>query len=204
MIRLPKPPPRGDWRGRKNSNDENIPEASAALQNGCPEPAATDPDLNWAKQTAYRLLSLRPRSVREIERKLQEKGFNAATIKEALEKLRELKYLDDASFACQWARHLAVNKRWGDKKISADLQAKGLAAVLINQAIIEARSEITEDEAVSSLIRKKITKAKIGVQDIKEKKRIFRSLLGRGFPAGLILNKLGKIPEDNFHDEDGQ
>ena len=56
-------------------------------------------DLAAAKQKAYRLLSLRPHSEKELEKKLREKGFPAVVIKEALEKLHDLKYLNDASFA---------------------------------------------------------------------------------------------------------
>ena len=96
-------------------------------------------DLAAAKQKAYRLLSLRPHSEKELEKKLREKGFPAVVIKEALEKLHDLKYLNDASFAVQWARNLAVNKLWGNRKISASLQEKGIQVPLINDAVASAR-----------------------------------------------------------------
>jgi regulatory protein len=161
-------------------------------------------DIATAKQKAYRLLSLRPHSEKELEKKLREKGFSATVVKEALEKLHELKYLNDASFADQWARNLAVNKLWGNKKIIASLREKGVAAELINTAIEEARREISEEDALRVLIRKKMVRKKIDTIDIKEKKKIFQSLLGRGFPAGLILNKLGKAAEEQFNDEYGE
>jgi len=157
-----------------------------------------------ARQKAYRLLSLRPHSQRELEKKLRDRGFPEAARKEALEKLLDLKYLNDASFARQWARNLAVNKLCGNRKIIASLKEKGLAAHLIDKAIEEVRQEIPEGEAVALLIKKKITGKKIDLQDIKEKKRILQNLLARGFPAGLILNNLGKIPEEDSHGEDGQ
>jgi regulatory protein len=171
---------------------------------GNPAKTADYLDLPHALQIAYRLLSLRAHSAVEIEKKLRAKGFPAAVIKEALEKLHELKYLEDTSFASQWARNLAVNKLCGNRKIIASLKEKGIAAHLIEKAIEEVRQEIPEEEAVTLLIKKKVTGKEINLQDIKEKKRIFQNLLGRGFPAGLILNKLGKIPEEDFHGEDGQ
>jgi regulatory protein len=161
-------------------------------------------DLPHALQKAYRLLALRAHSVYEIEKKLHQKEFPAAVIKEALEKLHELKYLDDNSFACRWARNLAVNKLCGNRKIIASLKEKGIAAHLIDKALEEVRQEIAEEEAISLLIKKKITGKEINLLDIKDKKRIFQNLSGKGFPAGLILNKLGRIPEDDFHGEDGQ
>ena len=160
-------------------------------------------DLAAAKQKAYRLLALRPHSEKELEKKLREKGFPAVVIKETLEKLHDLKYLNDASFAKGLARNLAVNKLWGNRKIIASLQEKGIAAQFIDDAIAAARLEISEDEAIAILVQKKTVKKKPAAFDIKEKHKIFQSLTGRGFPLGLILNKLGKKAEEEFNGENG-
>jgi len=161
-------------------------------------------DLAAAKQKAYRLLSMRPHSEKELEKKLREKGFPAVVIKEALEKLHDLKYLNDASFAIGWARNLAVNKLWGDRKIFVNLREKGVEAELISAAVEEARREISEEEAIAFLIKKKASRKKLDILDLKEKKRIFQSLMGRGFPPGLILKKLGKTAEEEIHAENGE
>jgi len=153
-------------------------------------------DLAAAKQKAYRLLSMRPHSEKELEKKLREKGFSAAVVKEALEKLLDLKYLNDASFAKGLARNLATNKLWGNRKIIASLREKGVADRLIDDAVAAARQELSEEEAIVILIKKRAAKKKAAVMDIKEKQRIFQSLMGRGFPPGLILNKLGKSAEE--------
>lgn len=161
-------------------------------------------DLAAAKQKAYRLLSIRPHSEKELEKKLRGKGFSAAVVKEALEKLHDLKYLDDASFAVQWARNLAVNKLRGDKKIFVNLREKGVEAELISAAVEEARREISEEEAIAFLIKKKASRKKVNILDLKEKKRIFQSLMGRGFPPGLILKKLGKTAQEEINAENGE
>jgi len=155
-------------------------------------------DLAAAKQKAYRLLSARPHSEKELARKLREKGFPAAVIKEALENLLDLKYLNDASFADSWARNLAANKLWGNRKIIASLQEKGVAAPLIDEAVLSARRELPEEEAIAILLRKRGARRKATTLDIKEKQRIFQYLMGRGFPPGLILNKLGKRAEEEI------
>jgi regulatory protein len=199
VIRYSQPRRKSYRGGEHNFNDAAAPDNA-----GKPINTTDYLDLHHARQKAYRLLSLRAHSAHEIEKKLRDKGFSAVVIKEALEKLHDLKYLDDASFACQRALNLAVNKLWGNRKIIASLQEKGIAAHLIGKAIEEVRREIPEGEAVTLFIKKKIAGKKIGLQDIKEKKRILQNLLGRGFPAGLIFNKLGKIPEEDSHGEDGQ
>ncbi len=182
------------YRGNNKSlNNNALPDDSDSDNAVIPAKTADYLDLPSARQKAYRLLSVRPRSAGEIEKKLREKGFPAAVIKEALEKLFDLKYLNDSSFASQWARNLAVNKLWGNRKIIASLKEKGIAAHLIDKAIEEVRQEIPEEEAIAVLIKKKMAGRKIDLQDIKEKKRIFQNLRGRGFPAGLILSRLGNI-----------
>lgn len=159
-------------------------------------------DLAAAKQKAYRLLSLRPHSEKELEKKLREKGFPAVVIKETLEKLHDLKYLNDASFAAGWARNLVVNKLWGNRKIIASLREKGIAADLIDLSIEQAREELPEEKSIEILIKKRAAKNKSSVFDVKEKQKIFQAMMGRGFPAGLILNKLGKASEENSNGED--
>ena len=159
-------------------------------------------DLEAAKQEAYRLLSLRPHSEKELEKKLREKGFPAVVIKETLEKLHDLKYLNDASFASQWARNLVVNKLWGNKKITASLREKGLTADLIDSSIEQAREELPEEAAIEILIRKKAAKRKSAALVIKEKQKIFQALMGRGFPPALILDKLRKIKKEDIDGED--
>jgi regulatory protein len=159
-------------------------------------------DLAAALQKAYRLLSLRPHSEKELEKKLREKGFPAVVIKETLEKLHDLKYLNDASFAVSLARNLAVNKLWGNKKIALNLREKGIATDLIDLSMEQARQELPEEEAIEALIKKKAAKKKLTAFDVKEKQRIFQSLMGRGFPPGLILNKLGRIKKEDIDGED--
>ena len=161
-------------------------------------------DLEAAKQKAFRLLSLRPHSEKELEKKLREKGFPAVVIKETLEKLHDLKYLNDASFASQWARNLVVNKLWGNKKITSSLREKGLTADLIDSSIEQAREELPEEEAIEIIIKKKAAKRKTSALDFKEKRKIFQALMGRGFPPGLILNKLGRMKKEDIDGEDWQ
>ena len=159
-------------------------------------------DLAAAKQKAYRLLSMRPHSEKELEKKLREKGFPAVVIKETLEKLHDLKYLNDASFAAGWARNLVVNKLWGNRKIIASLREKGIAMDLIDLSIEQARQELPEEEAIEILIKKKAAKKKPSAFDVKEKQKNFQALMGRGFPPGLILNKLGRIKKEDIDGED--
>lgn len=159
-------------------------------------------DLEAAKQKAFRLLSLRPHSEKELEKKLREKGFPAVVVKETLEKLHDLKYLNDEYFAKSLARNLAVNNLWGNKKLIASLREKGLPTELIDLSIEQARQELPEEAAIEILIKKKAAKRKMPAFDFKEKQKIFQALMGRGFPPSLILNKLGRIKKEDIDGEE--
>ena len=113
-----------------------------------------------------------------------------------------MKYLNDASFANQWARNLVVNKLWGNKKVAASLREKGLTAELMALSIEKAREELPEEAALEILIKKKAAKNKSAALDFKEKQKIFQALMGRGFPPALILNKLGRIKKEDIDGKD--
>jgi regulatory protein len=152
-----------------------------------------------AKQRAFRLLALRARSEKELRSKLKEKGFDESVVEAVAERLRELKYLDDESFAGQWAHNLAVNRLLGNKRIETSLREKGVPRALREQVITEVREEISEQEAIRALIRKKEEKSAIK-RDEKEKRRLARSLMVKGFPPDLIFDMLITSKEE-FKDE---
>ena len=79
-----------------------------------------------AKQRAFRLLAMRARSEKELRSKLREKGFDESVVEAVASRLRELNYLNDESFAREWARNLAVNKLFGNRRIEASLMEKGV------------------------------------------------------------------------------
>ena len=152
------------------------------------------PPQEKAKQRAFRLLAMRPRSEKELRAKLKEKGFDESVVAEVAARLRELNYLDDESFARQWARNLAVNKLLGNRRIEASLMEKGIPQPLIRQVLSEVRKELAEREAVILLIRKKVDNG-AGKMDDRERRRLAQSLMGKGFPPGLVFDILNRLKE---------
>lgn len=152
------------------------------------------PPQEKAKQRAFRLLAMRPRSEKELRAKLKEKGFDESVVAEVAARLRELNYLDDESFARQWARNLAVNKLLGNRRIEASLMEKGIPQPLIRQVLSEVRKELAEREAVILLIRKKVDNG-AGKMDDREKRRLAQNLMGKGFPPGLVFDILNRSKE---------
>ncbi len=144
-----------------------------------------------AKQRAFRLLAIRARSEKELRTKLKEKGYDESVVGDVTARLRELRYLDDESFARSWARNLAVNRLWGNIRIEASLRDKGIPRELIELVIREVREELSEKKALRALIKKKEKNLTMKMDD-RNKRRLARSLMGKGFPLDLIFDVLNE------------
>lgn len=163
-----------------------------------------DPLGEKARKKAYRLLTARAHSEKELREKLRAGGFAEAVIASVVEKCRQLGYLNDASYARQRTRELAVNRLLGDRRIAADLAERGIDSELAREALAEVRGELSEETAVERFLVRKFRGGTAVRMDERLKARLMRGLMGRGFPAGLIYGKLKWIQEDGFHDDDGE
>ncbi|MCL2670212.1 MAG: recombination regulator RecX [Syntrophaceae bacterium] len=160
-----------------------------------------------ARRKAYRLLALRSHSEGELEAKLKASGFSEAAMAGALARCRGLGYLDDGKYARQRARDLAVNRLYGDRRISADLRGKGISEALLREAIAAAREELGAGEAIGRLLAKQGAAPDEDL-DRRRKERLIRGLMARGFSRGLIFSvfkdKNTETGEDGFHGDDGE
>jgi regulatory protein len=153
-----------------------------------------------ARERALRLLALRARSRAELQKKLAEREFTKSAIDRVLENLGELGYLDDEAFAVNRARHLAVNRLYGDRKIEEQLREKGIDREAAKAAIREVREEFPELEGIARSASKKLQGRGIGGLNKKERLALARTLQGKGYHLGLILDYLGKYEEGIVHD----
>ncbi len=149
-----------------------------------------------AQQKALRLLSLRSRSKKEMESRLRDKGFDESIVGKVIDNLSGLRYLDDDAFAREWARSLAVNRLYGNRRIERSLREKGIPRETIKRAIAGVREEFSEEEALATLLKKKLKSRPVAELDRKEKSRLARSLMGKGLPAGKIFEVLRNKEEE--------
>ena len=148
---------------------------------------------------AVRTLGRAMRSEAELRRHMKtriepgEKG--EAAIDQALARLREHGYLDDAAFAETYARLRQQNEKLGVRRVRQDLQQKGVGAELIAETL-EARYGQTNEEALAReyLDRKRMHKP----ENPKETARVMRRLVTAGFSTGVIYKILRQwdVPDD--------
>ena len=148
---------------------------------------------------AVKALGRQMRSEAELRRLMKtrvepgERG-NAA-IAQAISRLREHGYLNDAAFAETYARLRQENEKLGQRRVRQGLQQKGVAAGLIAETL-ETRYAQTSEEVLARqhLERKRIRKP----QNEKETARVMRRLVAAGFSTGVIYKILRQwdVPDE--------
>ena len=88
-----------------------------------------------AKNTAYRLLTYRPRSRAELIQKLRDREFDAAVVEAVVSDLVRLGYVDDRQFAEQWASSRVRLRAFGRRRIELELRNKGVDREIIEEAL---------------------------------------------------------------------
>lgn len=125
-------------------------------------------------------LKFRPRSVFEVEKKLQSKGIAPGEIKKTISVLKKNKLLNDAEFAKMWVRDRNLLKPTGSYLLRLELKKLGISEDIIEAALTE------QDEA--KLARQALeSKSRYRQADF-EKKASF--LQRRGFSIEIIYKVL--------------
>ena len=127
-----------------------------------------------AKEKALQLLDRRDYSRAELLRKLAEKDFDEAEATEAVDRLVELGFVDDARYAPIIVRHYAA-KGYGAQRVRQELQRRGIPKELWDEAMEQMPQQ---DDTVDWLLRAKL---KSETPDRAELKRASDFLLRKGY-----------------------
>lgn len=128
----------------------------------------------------------------ELASKLKEKGFEEETVERVVERLKELRLLDDDDFAHRFSKELAEIKGYGRFVIAARLREKGVDGEVAENALQSAFLNKSEFETAKALAEKKVKAFPLSQ---KEKGRIARFLQRRGYPFEIITDVLKGLDE---------
>lgn len=155
--------------------------------------ALEERDQGWkAREAALSLLSVRARSIAELDRRLREKGFDAELVESTLARLREHGMLDDAAFAESFVRDRVRLKPRGRRSMQQELRRKGVDPALAGDAI----SEVMEGESTSELELARRAAARwrprAGEDPQSARRRLFGFLARRGFGGDVSRTVLAE------------
>ena len=96
------------------------------------------------------IISLKDRTKKELQTKLNEKYFNTKMVQKAVQKLEELGYINDLDYTISYIN----NRKYGKNRISYNLFQKG-----INRETIDKAYNIIEAEMEKNIEDRKLEKA---------------------------------------------
>jgi regulatory protein len=138
------------------------------------------PDVTKAMERAGRYLALRARSEHELTDRLLEGGFDEPVVREAMERLRNLRLVDDLEFAREWIEHRSERKQLGATIILHELSEKGVDPEVARRALAEAG--IDEESAARAWALKQIKR--LSRYPLEEQGgRLINGLVRRGFTS---------------------
>jgi regulatory protein len=145
-------------------------------------------EIVFARRSALAYLSRAPQTRKGLIMKLKKKGFGPAAVRLAADRMAELGYLDDRSFAENWVRARLDTGREGWKALLKGLIQRGVPRGIADEIVSDACTDAVELE-----------KARALAEGLSPKKTAAR-LIARGFRSRTI----GRILRDQGGPEIGE
>lgn len=98
-------------------------------------------DLRRAKESLFRLLSLRAYSEAELRSRLRAKQFSEEIIERALADLRDSGLVDDRQFAETFVRSRISSGRSGRRRLEWELRSRGVAPQVVEESLAKLGEE---------------------------------------------------------------
>ena len=144
------------------------------------------------------VLSNTAKSEHELRLKMKDKGFDSQLIDNAINRLKEQKYLDDERYCEMYINDKINISKHGVLKIKEALYYKGIDKEIIEEKIKNISSEEREKTALA-LGQKKV----LGIEeeDVRKKGiKLYNYLLSRGFEYETVKKTVKKILDTEFDD----
>lgn len=160
------------------------------------EEVALASSVEEARAIAINLISYRPRSSKELNDKLKQKGFSAEVACGAIRHLQDINLLNDLEFARMLVRDKLRGKPMGRAMVRRKLLEKGIAFQIVERVLKEYISEDDEREAAARLAARKLKLSRSRFADLdtsRRRKRMMDYLLGRGFSTDVALKTVRTV-----------
>ncbi|MDR3274733.1 MAG: recombination regulator RecX [Endomicrobium sp.] len=130
------------------------------------------------------LLSKRSYSVKNLQTKLIQRGYESQKVDEAVKRLEELNYINDEKFAKTYAVYLS-EKGKGEFAIKAELEKQGVERNLIKDVMAKIKTDIDPYEQIAKLLKVKFKN--FNGENKNEARRALSFFLRRGFSYESIV-----------------
>lgn len=149
-------------------------------------------EIKKAQDYAFKLLSYRPRSIKEIENRLKKKDYSSEVISIVVNGLKKLKFLNDREFAKMWVENRIRTRPMGRYRLYQELIQKGVDRDLIEKTLSNYREE-EEIELAKELTQRKLKRSYRNSDQPTAKRRLYGFLQRRGFSYDTIQEALKEL-----------
>lgn len=150
-------------------------------------------------ERALGLLAVRPRSRRELERRLLAARFEPEEVEDVLARLERVGLVDDEAFAREYAEHRFGSRMEGSRAVAQGLRAAGIAPSLA-ESVSHDVPAVGEEERAADLARSRASRLR-GVAPEKAFARLSSLLMRRGYGPEISRSAARKALEIPFGDE---
>jgi regulatory protein len=148
-------------------------------------------------ERALRLLAVRPRSRRELERRLHQAGFEPEEVDPELERLTAVGLVDDEDFARRLLEHEIGIRKSGTRVVRARLLDKGVDREIVERTLTLVPSDTEFDRALE-LAQARAARTRF-LPPQKAFARLVGDLMRRGYEPSLAREAVTKA----LHIENG-
>lgn len=141
--------------------------------------------LDKAKEAALRLVKFRPRSEKELQVRLLQKGFGPETIEGVLLEFKRRGLIDDEKFSKYFASGKLLMKPVGKRSIFMQLKSKGVSESLAASALEKAYEGLDEFTMARSAALARLVRLQ-GLPKEALERRLFGFLSRRGFSSEMV------------------
>jgi regulatory protein len=141
---------------------------------------------------ALGLLAVRPRSRRELERRLLAARFEPGEVEDVLVRLERVGLVDDEAFARQFAEHRFGSRGEGSRAVMHGLRAAGIASSLAETVAQDVQGD--DEERAADLARSRLSRLS-GVSPEKAFARLSSLLMRRGYGPEIARSAARKALE---------
>ena len=145
-----------------------------------------------ARNNAYSLLRMRPRSEYEIRNRLKLKGYDESIVEEIVALLKKTGDIDDLKFAKLWVESRMHLNPAGDIVLRQELKEKGVADSIIKATLEEKAKSYDEYEVAFSMARERFERLK-KLDRRKAMKRLYDFLSRRGFKYDTVSRIIDEL-----------
>lgn len=149
--------------------------------------------LKKAKATALEFISYRGRSEKEVRDKLEKKSFSPEIIEKAVSRFEDLGYINDETYARDYARSRLQGKGYGPQRIRMDLKKRGVPKHLIEEALQELDEADSYYEIALREGRKRWQRLAKETDPYKRKKKLGDFLLRKGYNYDVVRQVMDRL-----------